>query len=74
MRLVGHGTDTIAELERLANEAVTRFPGCVCFTNHLILPEGRRFGDWMHNQTAVSLQRRLHLYGIPLVVLPILLK
>jgi len=34
---------------------------------------GRRFGGWRHNQTALSLQRRLHLDGIPLVVLPITL-
>ncbi|MGU7769858.1 APC family permease [Burkholderia sp. MR1-5-21] len=72
-RMIGHGTDTVAELERLVNAAVSGFPGCVCFTNQLVLPEGRRFSDWMHNQTALGLQSRLHRLGIPLVVLPILL-
>lgn len=73
-RVVGHSTDIIAELERLIKDTVACFPGCVCFTNQLILPAGRRFGERMHNQTALGLQRRLHLDGIPLVVLPITLK
>jgi amino acid transporter len=73
-RVIGHSTDTIAELERLIKDTVARYPECVCFTNQLILPAGRRFGEWLHNQTALGLQRRLHLNGIPLVVLPITLK
>jgi amino acid transporter len=73
-RVVGQGTDTIAELERLIKDMVACFPGCVCFTNQLILPAGQRFGERMHNHTALGLQRRLHLDGIPLVVLPIRLR
>jgi hypothetical protein len=73
-RAIGHGTDVIAELERLIKDTVARFPGCVCFTNQLILPAGRRFGERLHNQTAFGLQRCLHLDGIPLVVLPITLR
>jgi amino acid transporter len=73
-RVIGHSTDTIVELERLIKETMARFPECVCFTNQLILPAGRRFGEWLHNQTALGLQRRLHLDGIPLVVLPITLR
>ncbi|MFM0513760.1 APC family permease [Paraburkholderia sp. RL17-373-BIF-A] len=73
-RMVGHGTDAIAELERLILESVARFPGRVCFTNQLMLPGNRRFSELLHNQTALGLQRRLHLDGIPLVVLPITLR
>jgi amino acid transporter len=73
-RVIGQGTDAIAELERLIKDAVARFPGCVCFTNQLILPADRRLGEWLHNQTALGLQRRLDLDGIPLVVLPITLR
>jgi amino acid transporter len=73
-RVIGHGTDAVAELERLIKDTVARFPGCVCFTNQLILPGRRRFGEWLHNQTSLGLQRRLHLDGIPLVVLPITLR
>jgi hypothetical protein len=73
-RAIGHGTDTVAELKRLVKDTVARHPGCVCFTNQLILPAGRRVGEWLYNQTALGLQRRLHLEGIPLVVLPITLR
>ncbi|MEX3855579.1 amino acid transporter [Paraburkholderia youngii] len=73
-RTVGNGTDTIVELERLILATVASFPGCVCFANRLILPASRRFGEWLHNQTALGLQRRLHLEGIPLIILPISLR
>jgi hypothetical protein len=46
-------------------------PGCVCFANKLILPPRRRLAEWLHNQTALGLQRRLHAQGIPLMVLPL---
>ncbi len=48
-----------------------RFPNSVCFANKLILPANHWFAEWMHNQTALGLQRKLHLVGIPLVILPI---
>jgi hypothetical protein len=34
-------------------------------------PAGRRFGEWMCNQTAIDPQHRLHLQGTPLIILPI---
>jgi hypothetical protein len=73
-RVIGHGTDAIAELERLVKDTVASCPQCVRFTNQMILPGRRRIGEWLHNQTALGLQRRLHQDGIPLVVLPITLR
>jgi hypothetical protein len=35
------------------------------------LPADRWFSEWLHNQTALSLQRQLHFAGIPLVIFPI---
>jgi len=69
--VIGCGTDPVLELERLVKEATARIPDCVCFANKLILPRGRRVAEWLHNQTALGLQRRLHGDGIPLVVFPI---
>ena len=69
--MIGCGTDPVLELERLVKEATARIPDCVCFANKLILPPGRRVAEWLHNQTALGLQRRLHGEGIPLVVFPI---
>jgi amino acid transporter len=70
-RVVGFGTDPAKELERLLRQTVANVPGCVCFANKLILPPRRRLGEWLHNQTALGLQRRLHAQGIPLMVLPL---
>lgn len=68
---IGYGTDPVLELERLIREATTKTADCVCFANKLILPPRRRLAEWLHNQTALGLQRRLHAAGIPLMVLPI---
>jgi uncharacterized membrane protein len=69
--LVGYGTDPVLELERLVKDTMSRTPDCVCFANKLILPPGRRLAEWLHNQTALGLQRRLHAEGMPLMILPI---
>ena len=65
-RVVGFGTDPVKELERLLKQTVASVPDCVCFANKLILPPGRRLSEWLHNRTALQLQRRLHAEGIPL--------
>ena len=70
-RVIGYGTDPVLELEQLVKEATTKGQDCVCFANKLILPPGRRLAEWLHNQTSLGLQRRLHSEGIPLMVLPI---
>jgi hypothetical protein len=70
-RFVVYGTDPVASLEGLIRDVNARFPDSVCFTNKLILPGNRWFSEWLHNQTALALQRRLHLQGIPLVIFPI---
>jgi amino acid transporter len=68
---IGYGTDPVQELERLVRETMAKTPDSVCFANKLILPPRRRFAEWLHNQTALGLQRRLHSDGIPLMILPI---
>ena len=70
-RVIGYGTDPVLELERLVKEVVSKGHDCVCFANKLILPPGRRLAEWLHNQTALGLQRRLHAEAIPLMVMPI---
>lgn len=70
-RFVIHGTDRVECLKNLIKTATASFPHSVCFANTLILPRNRWFAEWLHNQTALGLQRQLHLDGIPLVILPI---
>lgn len=70
-RFVVYGTDPIKSLDELIKDVRARFPNSVCFANKLILPTNRRFTEWLHNQTALGLQRKLLFEGIPLVILPI---
>ena len=70
-RFVAYGIDPVESLERLIKEVRARFPDSVCFANKLILPADRWFSEWLHNQSALSLQRQLHFDGIPLVIFPI---
>jgi hypothetical protein len=68
---MAYGSDPVEELTKLAQQAVNDFPDCVCFSNKLIFPPEKRLGEWLHNQTALALQRRLQAEAIPLVILPI---
>jgi len=69
--VIAHATDPVQELERLLSQAVQERADAVCFANKLILPPRQRLAEWLHNGTALHLQRRLHELGIPLVILPI---
>ena len=64
------GTDPAAELTRLAQETIKAFPNAVCFASKLIFAHDNFFTRWLHNQTALALQQRLHLQGIQVVILP----
>jgi amino acid transporter len=64
------GTDPVAELTRLAEETSREFPNSVCFASKLIFAHDNFFTRWLHNQTALALQQRLHLEGIQVVILP----
>jgi hypothetical protein len=70
-RFVVYGTDPVKSLEDLIKDVSAHFPDSVCFANKLILPANHWFAEWLHNQTALGLQRQLHLEGIPLVIFPI---
>ena len=70
-RFVVYCTDPIERLETLVRDVSARFQDSICFANTLILPGSHWVTEWLHNQTALGLQRRLHLEGIPLVILPI---
>lgn len=66
-----YGPDPVDELEKLALATMDEFPNSVCFAAKLILPEDEWFAPWLHNQTALAMQRRLHLAGRQMVVIPL---
>lgn len=64
------GTDAVETTVELAQKVLKRFPGSVFFAGTLIFKNENWFTRLLHNHTALALQRRLHLLGIPLIIMP----
>lgn len=64
------GTDRVAELTRLAFRVREEFPSCVFFASKLIFVHDNWLTRFLHNQTALTMQRILHLQGMFMVILP----
>jgi amino acid transporter len=67
---VAYGTETVELLDRLAGEALQKYPNTVFFASKLLFHSDNVFTRLLHNSTALSLQRLLHLRGVPMVILP----
>jgi amino acid transporter len=67
---VAYGTDTVQLLDQLAGEALKAYPNTVFFASKLLFHNDNVFTRLLHNTTALSLQRLLHLRGMPMVILP----
>ncbi|MCW0180415.1 MAG: APC family permease [Zavarzinia sp.] len=65
-----YGTDAAHELARLAEKLMETYPHAVFFASKLIFGRDSLFSRLLHNHTALAVQRRLHLKGIPMVILP----
>jgi amino acid transporter len=64
------GTDPIDEFTRLAERVMAEFPNAVFFTSKLIFERENWMTRLLHNQAAMALQRRFHLRGMQMVILP----
>src|SRR5207244_5467716 len=64
------GTDRVDELVKLAEDIQREFSNCVFFTSKLVFRNENWVTRLLHNQTALALQRRLHLNGMQTVILP----
>src|SRR5205809_841042 len=64
------GTDRVDELVKLAEEIQKEYANCVFFTSKLVFRQENWVTRLLHNQTALALQRRLHLSGMQMVILP----
>jgi amino acid transporter len=70
---IGYGTDPVMILDDLAKEIIAEYPNSVCFATKLIFVRDNLFVRWLHNQTALTMQRRLHLRGQQMVILPMMI-
>jgi len=64
------GTDRVDELVKLADDIQREYANCVFFTSKLVFRSENWVTRLLHNQTALALQRRLHLSGMQMVILP----
>jgi amino acid transporter len=64
------GTDRVEELAKLAEAVEREFQNCVFFTSKLVFRNENWVTRLLHNQAALALQRRLHLNGMQMVILP----
>jgi amino acid transporter len=67
---LGFGTDPVDELTRMCEEINREYPHTIFFTSKLIFASDNWFTRLLHNQAALALQRRLHLEGLQMVILP----
>lgn len=67
---LGFGTDAVEEVTRLCEEISGEFPHAIYFTSKLIFSSDNWLVRMLHNQAALAVQRRLHLEGLQMVILP----
>ena len=65
-----HGCFT-RSARRVAERVNTDFPNAIFFTTQLILRRDNWFVRQLHNHAALVLQRRFHLRGMQMVILPV---
>jgi amino acid transporter len=63
-------TDAVDGLEQTCLEVIHEFPKATFFAGQLVFQKDTWLHRFLHNQTAVSLQRRLQWAGVPMVILP----
>ena len=67
---MAYGTDSAQVLDDLAQKVIEEYPNGVFFAAKLVFSNDNFLVRWLHNQTALGLQRRLHRRGQQVVILP----
>jgi amino acid transporter len=67
---IGFGTDAVDEVTVMCEEINREYPNSIFFTSKLIFETDNWFSRVLHNQAALAVQRRLHLEGLQMVILP----
>ena len=64
-------TDPVEKAVELSERVYEYFPGSVFFAGTLVFTYENWLTRVLHNQTALALQRQLHLRNLPLVIIPL---
>jgi amino acid transporter len=70
-RMHAAGIEVAVEAEKMALEAISKYPKALFVAGQLIFEEDTLATRLLHNETAFMIQRRLQHAGIPMVVLPV---
>jgi hypothetical protein len=65
-----YGCDPLDDLGAMVARIMSEYANSVCFASKLIFVHDNFLTRWLHNQTALAMQRRLHLQGLQMVILP----
>lgn len=65
------GTNPVIQLANMAEKISVEYPNTIFFANKLIFKNDNWANQLLHNDTAFTLQKKLHLKGIQLVILPV---
>jgi hypothetical protein len=68
--IAAFGIDPVAELTNTAENLLKEFPNSIFFASKLVFENENWITRLLHNETAVTLQRRLHNIGAQLVIMP----
>lgn len=66
-----YGADPQEELSQLLSQVIREFPDNVSFANKLVFEHESPFTRFLHNQMPLAMQRKLHLAGHEMIVVPI---
>jgi hypothetical protein len=67
---IAFGTSPVAQFTKLAETTMDEFPNSVCFASKLIFRQVNFLTAWLHNQSPLEIQTRLHQQGKQMVLLP----
>ncbi len=64
------GTDVVAKVSELTDKVTEDFPKSVFFSSRLIFDDENLFTQFLYNQNAYIIQRRLHSLGNNMIIMP----
>jgi hypothetical protein len=65
------GTEVAVEVEKIATDLTSRYPGALFVAGQLIFEEDTLWNRVLHNETAFMVQKRLQRRGVPMIVVPV---
>jgi amino acid transporter len=68
--IIDYGTDPAEKLVQIAEELYYENSNCIFFASNLVFATDNWFVRKLHNETAFAVQRKLHLQGIMMMILP----